>query len=186
MCPPHTHKRTHHTLHTHIHTTWTYTIHTNTWTHPRTHTPHEHITHVHTAHTHTQACCVSCCHLFSILHPLWEITVQPDAISKTLVLSSFGRSLESPPAANPVGREFSVLFCCIYCGGVDLVLLCSGEGRRQQRSSKETTTFARDPSYLPCSLPERVPTHGSTHCLLQGPSSPYHCLTSPHECQAYH
>lgn len=34
-----------------------------------------------------------------------------------------------------VCREFFVLFCCSYYGGVGSVLLCSRQGRRQQRSS---------------------------------------------------
>lgn len=50
---------------------------------------------------------------------------------------SFGRSMELPPAANPVGREFFVSFCCSYCGGVGLVLLCSGEGRSLQEVDRK-------------------------------------------------
>lgn len=89
---------------------------------------------------------------------------------------SFGRSVESPPAANPVGREFFVSFCCSYCGGGVLLLLCSREGRSPQRSGQEATMFAGGPSTVLCSLPDRRPSRfrDCTHCAQPG-SSAGHC-----------
>ena len=50
--------------------------------------------------------------------------------------------MESPLAANLVGRESIASFRGSYYSRVDLVLLCSGEGRSPQRSGREATTFA--------------------------------------------
>lgn len=73
-------------LHTNTHTAYTphpvlACAHTNTRSmdvsHTRAHsfTPTTHPAWTHCSYgTHTQASCVSCCHLFSIFHLLWEIT----------------------------------------------------------------------------------------------------------------